>query len=131
MTATEFRTPYILELRPSAEFNYDAGKNKLAALTLLSDDGHHNTLITPDNNSSNHHDEYENQYDPGHSGRYGKLMRLSGRVDLESRLAIGCCGAVLTYLSRRKAIQFLPGDRAAVLAYRVLKIEMLNLHDTM
>ena len=132
MTATEFRTPYILELRPSAEFNYDAGKNKLAALRLLSDEGHHNTLITPDNNnSSNPHGDYENQYDSSHSGRYGNLLRLSGRADLESRLTIGCCGAVLTYLSRRKAVQFLPGDRAADLAFRVLTIEMFNLHDTM
>ena len=131
MLATEFRTPYILEVRPSAEFNYDAGKNKLAALRLLSDDGRHNTLMTPDNDSSNHHDDYENQYDPGHSGRYGKILRLSGRADLESRLTIGCCGAVLTYLGRRKAVQFLPGDSAVDLAFRVLTIQMFNLHDTM
>ena len=131
MTVTEFRTPYILELRPSAEFNYDAGKNKLAALRLLADNGHHNTLITPDNDNSNRDDDCENQYNPGHSGRYGQLLRLSSRADLESRLTIGCCGAILTYLSRRKAVQFLPGDRAADLAFRVLTIEMFNLHDTM
>lgn len=87
-------------------------------------------MITPDNNNY-HYDGYEDQSEPGSTGRYGKLLRLSGRVDLESRLSIGCCGAVLTYLSRRKAVQFLPGDLAADLAFRVSTMEMFNLHNTM
>ena len=128
--ATEFRTPYIIELRPSVEFNYEAGKSKLASIRLPSDVELQSTMITPDNNSY-HHDEYEDQPEPGRTGRFGKLLRLSGRVDLESRLTIGSCGAVLTYLSRRKAVQFLPGDLAADLAFRVSTIEMFNLDNTM
>jgi DNA mismatch repair protein MSH5 len=38
---------------------------------------------------------------------------------------------VLTYLQRRKAIEYLPGDEAANGAFRVRAIEMFSLKDMM
>ena len=128
--AAEIRTPYIMELRPSAEFSYEAGKAKLANLRLRSDRERLGSIVTPGDNN-NTHDEFENQYESGSSGRYEQLLRLSGRVDLDSRLTIGCCGAALAYLGRRKTVEFLPGDTAADLAYRVSSIEMFSLNNTM
>lgn len=54
-------------------------------------------------------------------------MRLAGWIDLESRLSVGCAGAILSYLHRRRAVDFLPGDRAAASAFPVRSIEMFTL----
>lgn len=54
-------------------------------------------------------------------------MRLAGLIDLESRLSIGCAGAILTYLHRRRAADYLPGDEAASSAFCVRSIEMFTL----
>lgn len=44
---------------------------------------------------------------------------------------MGCAGAVLSYLQRRKSVEYLPGDEAALVAFRVRTIEMFTLTDTM
>jgi DNA mismatch repair protein MSH5 len=117
-----------MELRPSSEFNYEAGKNKLINVHLPSDDGHP-TFITPGN--ADNYEGYDERYQAGFTGRQGKFLRLSGRVDLESRLSVGCACAVLSYLSRRKAVEYLPGDADANLAFRILTIESFSLNETM
>lgn len=50
---------------------------------------------------------------------------------LELRRQLGCAGAVLHYLGRRKNVEFLPNDGAALVAFRIRTIEMFNLSDTM
>lgn len=44
---------------------------------------------------------------------------------------MGCAGAVLGYLARRKAIDYLPNDRAALVAFRIKTVEMFTLSDYM
>jgi DNA mismatch repair protein MSH5 len=44
---------------------------------------------------------------------------------------VGCAGAVLSYLLRRKSVEYLPGDDAAQMAFRVRTIEMFTLSDMM
>jgi DNA mismatch repair protein MSH5 len=44
---------------------------------------------------------------------------------------VGCAGAVLSYLLRRKSVEYLPGDVAAQAAFRVRTIEMFSLSDMM
>jgi DNA mismatch repair protein MSH5 len=48
-----------------------------------------------------------------------------------TRLQIGCAGAVLNYLARRKTGEYLPGDQEALVAFRISTIEMFNLADMM
>lgn len=127
LTVPEFRTPYIMELRPSSEFNYEAGKNKLINVPVATHDDHPSFIIPGNSN----YEGYDERYQTGFTGRQGKLLRLSGRIDLESRLSVGCAGAVLTYLARRKAVEYLPGDADANLAFRVSTIEAFSLSDTM
>ena len=117
-----------MELRPSSEFNYEAGKNKLINVQLPSDN-EHPMFITPGN--AENYDGYDERFEAGFTGRQGNLLRLSGRVDLESRLSVGCACAVLSYLARRKAVEYLPGDVDANLAFRISIIEAFNLNDTM
>lgn len=68
----------------------------------------------------------------GYNGRKGKLLHLSSMVDLESRLSVGCAGAVLTYLQRRKAVNHLiTGTDDAPSIFKISTISMFNLDRTM
>lgn len=130
--ADQFRLPYVLEVRPSPEFSYEPGKNKLINLRIGSDVGPRVTFITPgDAGDADAYDDYGDGSGAGFTGRQGQLLRLSGWIDVESRVTVGCAGAVLTYLQRRKAVQFLPGDIDSELAYRVSTIEMFSLNGMM
>jgi len=124
-----FGLPYILDVRPSPEFNYEAAKNKLVNLRIGSDAGPQVTFVTPGDAVA--HDGYNDGIDGDVAGRQGKLLRLSGWIDVDSRVTVGCAGAVLTYLQRRKAVEYLPGDGSANLAFRITTIEMFSLSGTM
>ncbi|KAL9589019.1 MAG: hypothetical protein Q9203_002186 [Teloschistes exilis] len=121
----EFAAPYLLEVRPSPEFAYEAGKAKLCNLRLSSDDAPFVAFVTSGDAES--YQEYEDGHEPGHNGHHGKLLELAGHIDLESRLTVGCAGAVLTYLQRKKAVVYLPGDAEANLAFRLSAVETFNL----
>lgn len=119
----------MLEFRPSPEFNYDAGKNKLINLRLLADDSLEISFITPGDTDS--YDDYGDGTGAGYTGRQGKLLRLSASIDMESRLTIGCAGALLTYVARRKAVEHLPGDVNANKSFGISTIEMFSLEGMM
>lgn len=127
--ADQFRLPYVVEIRPSPEFSYEGGKNKLVNLHFLSDAEPQVSFITP--GDSDTYEDHEHGNDAGFTGRQGKLLRLSGWIDIESRLTVGCAGAVLTYIQRRKAVDYLPGDADANLAFCISGIEMFSLSGTM
>ena len=124
-----FGLPYALDVRPSPEFNYEAAKNKLVNLRIGSDVGPRVTFVTPGDAIA--HGGYDEGIDGDIAGRQGKLLRLSGWIDVDSRITVGCAGAVLTYLQRRKAVEYLPGDHTANLAFRITTIEMFSLSGTM
>lgn len=73
------------------------------------------------------YESYVHGLDPGMTGRQGKMLALSRLVDFESPLAMGCAGALLAYLQRRRAVMFLPGDREAQTCMQVSRIEMTAL----
>ena len=83
------------------------------------------TFITP--GDADIYDDHNDSNGAGFTARQGKLLRLSGKIDIESRLTIGCAGAVLTYLQRRKAVEYLPGDTDANLAFYVSTVEMFSM----
>ena len=122
--------PYVFELRPPSEFHYESSLPKLASLQL----GRHNIThirfevpgalpVVDAFETNDHAQEYSSQRN--------QLLRLSATVDLNSRLTVGCAGAVLSYLQRRKAAKFHPGDGAARAFFNVASVEMFTLKDTM
>lgn len=139
----QFRLPYLLEARPLGEFNYESSKRKLANLRLDSDEGPSITLTVPGDvigtDSFEMHDE--------NSGRHEHLLRLAGWVDVESRVTVctlhylttstmlttkvGCAGAVISYLQRRRATRYLPGDSSARNFFRISALQMFSLNETM
>ncbi|KAL8690026.1 MAG: hypothetical protein Q9218_004440, partial [Villophora microphyllina] len=124
-TSEDFAMPYLLEVRPSPEFGYEAGKAKLCKLRLHNDNASFAAFITPGDAES--YQDYVDNSEPGYTGHQGKLLRLAGHIDLESRLTVGCAGAVVTYLQRKKAVVYLPGDAEANLAFRVSAVETFSL----
>ncbi|TKA64558.1 hypothetical protein B0A49_08259, partial [Cryomyces minteri] len=128
-TCDQFRLPYLLEVRPSSEFQYEGAKNKLVNLRIGTESGPRVTFIVPGDAHAG-----EDNYgagDRGFTGREEQLLRLSGWIDIESRLTVGCAGAVLTYLQRRRAAGYLPRDDNASAMFRVSTIEMFSLSGSM
>ncbi|KAF6234396.1 hypothetical protein HO173_007429 [Letharia columbiana] len=125
----QFSLPYVLEIRPSQEFSYDAGKNKLINLRLFADGSPEISFITPADNDP--YDDYGEGIGAGYTGRQGQLLRLSASIDIESRLTIGCAGALLTYVTRRKAVKYLPNDVNPGNSFRISTIEMFSLKGIM
>ena len=119
----------MLEFRPSPEFRYDAGKNKLINLGLFAASGSDASFVVPGSNDS--YDVYSDSNDIGYTDRVGKLLRLSTWIDMDSCITVGCAGALLTYIRRRKAVEQFPGDEDVSTCFRISAIEMFSLRDTM
>ena len=124
-----FRLPYLVEVRPSQEFAYEGGKRKLVDIPMENDYGSQVAFLTPGEDGSYKFREQGDEV--GFSNRQGKLLRLCAWINLESRLSIGCAGAVLTYLSRRRAAEYLPRDMNAHGVFQVTKIETFSLKEYM
>lgn len=125
---TQLGLPYTLETRPSSEFSYDGGKSKLANLRSSANAEAQAALKTPGDIDT--YDKYSGDK-VNCTGHQGNLLKLSAKIDLESRLTIGCAGAVLTYLQRKRAVHYLPGDEDANSAFRISAIAMFNLNGFM
>ncbi|KAI9779319.1 MAG: MutS protein msh5 [Geoglossum umbratile] len=78
----QFSPPYILEVRPTSEFSYDAARAKLVNLKIGSDIGPQINYVVPADTAS------ENLYEDGNTGRQAKLLRLSSWIDMESRITV-------------------------------------------
>lgn len=121
--------PYQIDIRPSQEFSYEGAKIKLGNLASIDATGNAMTFLVP-GDSATYEDEQDHE-SFGSTNRQGKLLRLSSWVDFESRLGVGCMGAILTYLQRKRAADYLPGDPNAEFAIRVRSLEMFTLQNTM
>lgn len=77
---------YILDSRPSSEFNYENAKNKLVNLELSVDETPNIIFTTPGDDLTGK--AGEGQIALAGLGRQGRLMRLAGWIDLESRLTV-------------------------------------------
>ncbi|KAF2856085.1 hypothetical protein T440DRAFT_494901 [Plenodomus tracheiphilus IPT5] len=122
----QFRLPFLFEVRPPSEFYYDAAKSKILSLQL---DGAGNSQVSfsvPGELAA------ASQFDNESTlGQQGQLLRIAGWIDLDSRVTVGCAGALISYLQRRRAAAYLPGDQTAYLMFRVTTLEMFSLRDTM
>ena len=66
----------------------------------------------------------------GFTERQGKLLSLSAAIDLDSRLTVGCAGAVLAYVARHKAMESLPGGEEGNLTFEITALQMFSLANT-
>lgn len=123
------RLAYLLECRPNAEFGYQASRKKLVNLRIGQHDGPRVTLVVPGDVLPQAGSRVVG--DDDHPDRQGQILRLSGWINLDSSLTVGCAGAVLSYIQRRRATAYLPGDGEATGMFRVDTIEMFSLSESM
>ena len=119
--------PYQLEVRPRTEYNYEGAKNKLLNLHILQV-AQKSTFWVPGKPMDA---EEPTISDVGMHCRQGRLLQVSAWLNMDNRTSMGCVGAVLTYLQRKCASEYLPGDQAALQAYPITSLETFTLQDTM
>ncbi|KAI1214055.1 muts domain V-domain-containing protein [Annulohypoxylon truncatum] len=123
----DLRSAFILRNLNSADFRYDAGKARLLALNLETL-GHQSVLYTSIVDEAM--DEGDG-FGGEENSKQARLMRLGTSINLDSRLTIGCAGALLGDLQRRRTAHYLPNDPDALVAFRIKSIEMFALFDSM
>ncbi|KAI0125765.1 muts domain V-domain-containing protein [Xylariales sp. AK1849] len=123
------RGAYVLRKVKTADFRYDSAREKLLSLQIQSQ-GDQTMLYR--SVADEPADLYAGE---DHEGQQGSIqaasMRLGTSVNLESRLTIGCAGAVLGDLLRRRTAHYLPNDPDASVTFRVRSVEMFTLFDSM
>lgn len=121
--------PSLCTPRPSSEFTFESAKNKLINLKLGDAGGPRVTFVVPGDVVANHDDMAADEDDS--TSRQGALLRLAGWINVESRLTVGCAGSIISYIQRKRAASFLPGDPAAQAMHRISGVEMFSLSGSM
>lgn len=127
MTVDQFNLPYVMEVRPHVEFKYDSAKGKLLSLNLHAEDGPRLNFNTPGDVVVP--DRYADR-DEG-TGTQERLLRFGGWMNLENMMTVGCAGAIIAYLQRRRAAAYLPGDSNAHNFFRISRVENFTIKDSM
>ncbi|KAF2722777.1 hypothetical protein K431DRAFT_221307 [Polychaeton citri CBS 116435] len=123
------RLPYLLECRSHAEFKYEYARNKLVDLHIGQRHGPRVTFVVPGDVVPD--EDGLADIDSRLGGRQGQFLRLAGWINIESRTTVGCAGAILSYLHRRRSTAFLPDDPESTRIFAVHTIEMFSLSGSM
>ncbi|TPX24264.1 MutS protein msh5 [Coccidioides immitis] len=126
---SQFRLPYHLEVRPIQEFGFESAKTKLTSLKLRQGSADIPKFLVPGNAFS--HENAEDAEDVGFTSQQGELLYLAGIVDMENHVSVGCAGALIAYLQRKRSTQDFQGDSAGDQLLRIDKIEMSSLKSNM
>ncbi|PGH01372.1 DNA mismatch repair protein MSH5 [Blastomyces parvus] len=124
----QFQLPYHLDVRPVQEFNFEGAKLKLASLQLGTSKSETRFLVPGDTFSLNQNGD---QNDLGFTDHQGRLLTLSGSIDMDNRISIGCAGAIITHLQRKRAAECLANDNSGSELFSIKSLEMRSLRDTM
>ncbi|KAJ5975477.1 hypothetical protein N7481_009184 [Penicillium waksmanii] len=130
-TDTSSYLPYQLDARPSQEFSVSNAKDRLVALEVSSAHEQRLRFLVPDSGISG--PEEMNPEDMGFTVHEGRLLHISSSVDMENPITLGCVGAVLGYLQRRRATgtSIDPIGPTDECPFQVRSLEMFSLENTM
>lgn len=120
--------PYQLDARPSQEFNYVNARNKLAALEISSTHENRIRFLVPHNGLVDTEELDTDNLD--FTLQEEKLLHMASSIDMANAVTIGCAGAVLIHLQRRRATISESSDQSCGV-FRVNSIEMFCLTGTM
>ncbi|KAF3174122.1 MutS protein msh5 [Orbilia oligospora] len=121
-----------LSIRPAPEFSVEQGRNKLSNLHFESND-EYTTFITPkDTNAMDEDDGYGLGPIPGRAtGKKQSMLRLESYIDTEGNyVSVGCAGAILLNVRRRRAIQN-PHIEVSPDEYGVARLKLWAMENTM
>jgi DNA mismatch repair protein MSH5 len=124
-----FPLPYRVDYRPNLEFSYEGAKNKLVNLQSIPKGEEGVRFLIPGDSPT--YDNGQGHDEVGSTSRQGKLSRISGWINLDSRVSLGCVGAVLTSLQRKRSAEFPQDDPDGQQAYRITSMEMFSMQGKM
>ncbi|KAJ5291761.1 DNA mismatch repair protein MutS core [Penicillium angulare] len=120
--------PYQEDVCPTQDFSYSNAKKRLIALDVSSSHEDRLRFFVPHSGLTG-----PEEVDPDNMGftlHEGRLLHISSAIDIENPVTIGCVGAILTYLQKRRAIST-SLEHVDSCAFRVRSLEMFSLKDTM
>lgn len=120
---------YVIEYRPMTEFSYDFGEKRLVSLDPNISGGWTASFAIPGQNER--FDDCADGETLGFTEGQGKLVKVSAAVDMQSRLTVGCAGAVLAYIGRHSPGNRMPGGEGSKLSCGIKSIRMFNLDKMM
>ncbi|KAG2415426.1 hypothetical protein HFD88_006617 [Aspergillus terreus] len=126
--STHSYLPYQLDARPSQEFNYVNARNKLAAFEISSTHENRIRFLVPHNGLVDTEELDTDNLD--FTLQEGRLLHMASSIDMANAVTIGCAGAILTHLQRRRATISESSDQSCSV-FRVNSIEMFCLTETM
>ncbi|KAE8401294.1 muts domain V-domain-containing protein [Aspergillus pseudonomiae] len=121
--------PYQLDVRPSQEFSYLNAKNKLVALEISSEHEQRIRFLVPHNGLIDTEQMDTESLD--FTLQDGRFLHIPSSIDMENQVTIGCAGAVLTHLQRRRATVMPASSDETSSYFQVRSVEMLSLQGTM
>lgn len=123
--------PYQIDARPSQEFSVSNAKDRLVALEVSSTHEQRLRFLVPDGGISG--PQEMNPEDMGFTVHEGRLLHISSSVDMDNPITLGCVGAILGYLQRRRspATSMDPIGPTDECPFQVRSLEMFSLENTM
>ncbi|KAJ5217788.1 uncharacterized protein N7469_011413 [Penicillium citrinum] len=130
-TDTSSYLPYQIDVRPTQEFSTSNAESRLVALDVSSAHEQRVRFFVPHSGICG--PEEVKPEDMGFTLQEGRLLHISSSVDMDNIITIGCVGAVLAYLQRRRTTgtsidPIGPMDQCP---FQVRSLEMFNLENTM
>ena len=119
--------PFQVDYRPNEDFSYERAKRKLITMQSAFQSRQQVKFMIP-GESTAYEDE---QYEFGFTGKQGRFLQVSSLLNFDNRASIGCVGAVLTYLQRRRNAEYLYENLDAQDEYPIAYLEMFTLKQTM
>lgn len=122
---------YQIDVRPTQEFSTSNAESRLVALDVSSAHEQRVRFFVPHSGICG--PEEVKPEDMGFTLQEGRLLHISSSVDMDNIITIGCVGAVLAYLQRRRTTgtsidPIGPMDQCP---FQVRSLEMFNLENTM
>ncbi|KAJ5682222.1 DNA mismatch repair protein MutS core [Penicillium macrosclerotiorum] len=120
--------PYQVDIRPTTDFSFVGAQNRLVGLEISSSHEDRIRFFVPQSGLTG--PEEMNPQEMGFTLNEGRLLYMSSSIDMENPVTIGCAGAILTHLQRRRGT----GTIIGVLddsPFKVRHLEMFSLEDMM
>ncbi|KAK2732696.1 MutS protein msh5 [Myotisia sp. PD_48] len=128
-TETQSEVLYHLDVRPSQEFNFQNARRRLGGLKACPNKSGTVKFLVPGDGFLHEQTAHPDQLD--FTEEQGDLLCLGGVIGLENPVSIGCSGAILTYLQRKRASRYLTDNPSADQTIGIKTIEMLSMQKIM
>ncbi|EFR01530.1 mismatch repair protein 5 [Nannizzia gypsea CBS 118893] len=126
---SHLQLPYQLDVRPTQEFGFESAKIKLSSLKLSPEPNTAFRFLIPGTSFSHDGDVTGETID--FTEQQGYLLNISGVIDMENCISVGCAGAILTYLQRKRATISLRYGSLSSAAIGIKSLGMISLQKTM